>query len=122
MKKITGILFVLTALFVFVNISAAQIADVPTPERQAERMTEVMSKRLDLSEQQTQQVLDLNLKLAQKEAELLNNEELDFFERLEMLKGISTTRAEKLRDILNDQQYEKYHSLNHFYKSTLKKN
>lgn len=113
MKKFAGFLFVLITLFVFVHTSAAQIADVPTPERQAERMTEVMSKRLDLSEQQTQQVLDLNLKLAQKETGLLDNEELDFFERLEKLKGISTTREDKLQDILNDQQYEKYHSLNH---------
>lgn len=112
MKRFAGIVITLIILIGFSQTAAAQLSDVPSPERQAERMTEVMAERLELTDQQRQKVLDLNIGLAEKKGDLLENEELDFWERLEELKQIPGTRAEKLRSILNDRQYQKYQALN----------
>ena len=109
--KCSIVLFI--AVFGFVQFAEAQLADVPTPERQAKRMTGVMAQKLDLSKDQKQEVLTLNLRLAEKESELLKNEELDFFDRLAKYKAIDSTRVEELKEIFTDQQYNKFHEFNH---------
>gem|GEM_PF-4955963 len=106
------------SLFGLCQSAFAQLADEPTPERQAQRMSEVMAQRLDLSQSQKEQVMDLNLRLAKKEKQLLNNEKLDFFDRVEKLKGITQTRAKELKGILNDEQYQKFDALNHRTRNT----
>lgn len=112
MKKFAGVVITLITMVGFSHTAAAQLADVPSPERQAERMTEVMTERLELTDQQKQEVLDLNIELAEKKRNLMENEEIDFWDRLEELKEIPGIRAERLQSILNDQQYQKYQVLN----------
>jgi len=111
MKKVTGVLITLITIAGFNHTATAQVADTPTPGRQAERMTDVMAERLELNDQQKQKVLVLNRGLAKKKEDLLENEELDYWDRMEKVKEIPATRAEKLQSILNDQQYLKYQTL-----------
>ncbi|HLR32533.1 MAG TPA: hypothetical protein VK074_08585 [Fodinibius sp.] len=121
MKKFSGIILSLIVVFGFVQTGMAQLADIPTPKRQAKRMTDVMARKLDLSTDQKQDVLALNLRLAEKETELIKNEELDFFDRLEKYKAIDTTRVEELKKVFTDQQYQKFHEFNHRTPSDMEK-
>ncbi|MCW9705283.1 hypothetical protein [Fodinibius salsisoli] len=119
MKKIKRTLsFLLIMLALNVGVAFGQLADVPTPERQAQRMSNVMAERLDLSEEQKQKVLDLNVRLAKKEKELLENEDLGFFDRVEKMKELTRARAQKLEGILNEQQFQKFNALNNRIRNT----
>ena len=113
MKRFVGIILSLIVILGFTHVAVAQLADEPTPKRQARRMTDVMAWELDLSNDQKQEVLALNLRLAEREVKLLNNDELDFFERLEKYEAITATRVKELENILTDQQYQIYHEFNH---------
>lgn len=111
-KKVAAVVITLIATVGFGHSVSAQMADTPRPERQAERITRVMAERLELTDRQKKKVSDLNMELADKKRSLMENKEIDFWDRLEELKKIPEIRAEKLQSILNGQQYRKYQALN----------
>ncbi len=85
------------------------------PEYMAQKQTEMMKERLDLTSQQIPEVYEINLKTAKK---MIAFREAHRGDRTAMQKKMQELQKEKepaLKKILTDQQYEalvKYHSEN----------
>ena len=98
MKK----LLLIIAAFCFLNLSAEaqqerKTRERMTPEKVAERLTERMTKELDLSEEQKKEVYALHLESASKRAEEMKAQR-------EKMRANRIAQQEKFEAILNPEQ------------------
>lgn len=81
----------------------------PTPESMAQRETEWMTTELELTEDQVAKVDAINLKYAEKMAELFQGGPGGDFEAMrEKMNEMNTQKRAEFEDILTDDQLQKY--------------
>ncbi len=79
----------------------------PTPEERATRMTEKMTKKLELNDYQSDQMASLNLNLAQNVLEIKNSD-LEREEKRESIKSLRDNYNSKVAGILSPEQNTKF--------------
>ena len=80
----------------------------PSLEEIANAQTEEMTEKLDLNEEQIEQVAALNLKVVQKLDAVEKNESLDGVKKKEFVQGNMADRRRVLSTILTDEQLAEY--------------
>ncbi len=78
-----------------------------SPEERAEMQTNNMKEKLSLSEDQYQQVYDINLKYAHKMQNIYNADQ-GKLHRLKSMKAVSEDKDGEMKRVLSSQQYEAY--------------
>ncbi len=79
-----------------------------TPEESAKRQTEMLTKSVDLSEDQSKKVYDIYLKYAEKGEEIRKEKSDDM--RKEMLEN-NEKRDSEINNLLSDEQKKKFEKL-----------
>ncbi len=97
----------ITAQATFKSKKHNQNGDRPTPTERAERITEKMTKKLELSDYQSDQVGDLNLNLA-NQISSIRKSEMTKDEKREEIKGLRTGYQSSISGILTPEQNEKW--------------
>lgn len=78
-----------------------------TPEERAEMQTKNLQEKLSLSEDQYQQVHEINLKYANKMQNIYSADQ-GKLQRLKSMKAISEDKDREMKQVLSSQQYEAY--------------
>ncbi len=102
------ILLSLAILFIAFQAKAQGPNRGGTPEEFANRQTKQMTELLSLSEKQQEQVAALNLKYAKKRDEQRKEAVGDREAMREKMKTMRTERQKELKEILSEEQYNKY--------------
>ncbi len=124
MKKIKTLLIavlVITSTSVFaqqktiakkksVGIAQTVSKQVNTPEERAKKETEIMKKELNLSDEQTERVSILNLKVEQKIQAIVDGD-LPEDKKKEFIAGNMNEKLKVLSTILDEKQLAKYKAL-----------
>ncbi|WP_133177705.1 hypothetical protein [Chitinophaga parva] len=114
--------FLLTILvFMVVTVSAQdkQITQNSTPEQRAKMQTEWMKTNLALSQTQVDQVYNLNLQYAQKNAPILESTKGKLY-KYKQLKASQEEKSAAISKILDAEQYRKYQELQEQMMKTIK--
>ncbi|MEX2512601.1 MAG: DUF4890 domain-containing protein [Cyclobacteriaceae bacterium] len=82
-----------------------------SPEKQAERMTQMMAERLDLNEDQKKEIHALHLEQAQKRKAERESTKESMEARREAMKAEREAHHEKIAGILTEEQKEKWEAL-----------
>lgn len=107
MKHLLFSMLVLVAL-VTIPLQAQQAQrEGGTPEEMAQRQTERMKKSLDLSDDQTVKISEINLKFIKKQAEARNNATQDRTAMREAMVQLRKDRLIELKTAMSDAQYTK---------------
>lgn len=107
-------LFVSVCLLVFsLTISAQQGGprSQRTPEENAKRMTEMMTKELNLTADQVAPVDSINLVFSQAQAKLRESANGDFSSMRENMQKLNALRVESLEKVLTKEQMDAYKKL-----------
>ena len=78
-----------------------------TPEEMAEMQTKNLEEKLSLSEDQYQQVHEINLKYAHKMQNIYNTDQ-GKLQRLKSMKAVSEDKDREMKRVLSSQQYNAY--------------
>ena len=78
-----------------------------TPEERAEMQTKNLQEKLSLSEDQYQQVHEINLKYANKMQNIYSADQ-GKLQRLKSMKALSEDKDREMKQVLSSQQYEAY--------------
>lgn len=116
--------FLLAALVFMVVAASAQDKEVTqhsTPEQRAKMQTEWMKTNLALSPAQVDQVYNLNLQYAQKNAPILQSKE-GKLSKYKQLKASQKEKSAAISKILDAAQYKKYQELQEQMMKTIKEN
>ena len=106
MKKLVMIIGLVVSVISFAN---AQQHELPPAKDRAELQTEMMTEKLELSEEQKEQVMEINLNTA-----LEMDNVLKLTDKMAKFKGLRAVTAEKdkaLKAILNKDQYKSYQKM-----------
>jgi Spy/CpxP family protein refolding chaperone len=98
------------ALLVFTSLSVAaqqERKELPNPEERAKKMTERMASDLQLSEDQKEQVLAINLENAKKRQAEIEKEMAERKARMEEMKA----QNEKIKSVLTEEQRQKWEEI-----------
>lgn len=107
MKKILVLAF--AALF---TMSAfAQDKRQSTPEARAEKVTNKMKEKLNLSDEQVAKIKAINLDAAKKKDELKGKGKDERKEMRTKIKNIETDRDNKILEVLTDEQKAQYNKM-----------
>ena len=79
-----------------------------TAEQRAERMTQDLKKELNLNEQQTNQVAEINRRTTQEMEQVRNNQTLSRQERRAQMHQIQERRTAQINALLSEQQRGKF--------------
>jgi len=93
-----------SALALMTVMTFAQEKKQRTPEERAQKATEKMAKELNLSEEQKEKVLEINLQKAKEMQQL--KEEMKVLK--EKRKKLRDEHAEQMKSVLSEEQYQKY--------------
>jgi hypothetical protein len=105
MKKNRSSVIALLLLMVFISIVHAQQAGQATPEQIATKTTEWMKTNLNLNEDQTAQVHDVNLKYATRNMDLKKSS-MGRRQKLQTLKANEDAKDKELKRIFTADQYK----------------
>lgn len=96
-----------TKLLLATSVLLAQIAIAQNmdPKEMAAYQDKIMFERLDLSEQQQEQITEHNVKFSEKQAALMNREG-SMFGKMGDIKKIKKERSAELKKILSKEQLE----------------
>ena len=89
----------------FLNFS--QEKEIKTPEQRAEKRTEVLTKKLDLTTEQQSKVAELNQSTIKEVESIKNNSSLSKEEKKKAIKQLRETRRTELRSMLTTDQKQK---------------
>lgn len=92
-----------------------------TPEQRAKSQTEYLKTNLQLDDQQTQQVADINLKYAQKMESVIKGGS-GKFAKMKAAKNINAQKEAEYKQVLTNEQYKKYAELKAEMKGKMKEN
>jgi Spy/CpxP family protein refolding chaperone len=79
-----------------------------TPEQRAERMTNRMAEQLDLTEEQKQEIYNLNLQNAQKRQVEMEERKAEMESRREAMKSQNESQKQQIEALLTPEQKEKW--------------
>lgn len=100
--------FALTAILSGTTLfSFAQDKEVKTPEQRAEKKTEILTKKLDLTTDQQTKVADMNQATAKEVDAIKNNANLSKEEKKSAIKQLRETKRNELKAILTTEQQQK---------------
>lgn len=105
------------ALIFIIQLSATTLSSAQRgprnmdPEKMAERQTEHLQESLNLTDEQMEKVLALNLKYANKFSEERSQADSDRNARREAMETIQSEREEEMKAILTDEQFQKFTEL-----------
>lgn len=106
---ILAIASLLIMVMTVLNTANAQMQQQKaTPEQKAQQVAQVLSQRLDLSDDQQSQVKKLNLDMLKKREKITSNEELSRKQKIKKLRGLQGEMETKYKDILSKEQYKQY--------------
>lgn len=89
-------------------LSFSQEKEIKTPEQRAEKRTEILTKKLDLTVEQQSKVAELN-NSAIKEAEAIrNNTDLSKEEKKSAVKQLRESKRNEIRTTLSTEQQQKF--------------
>jgi protein CpxP len=101
-------LFALTAILTGATFfSDAQEKVQKTPEQRAEKQTEMMSKKLDLSADQKTKIAEINLNTAKEISAIKSNTTLSKEDRKAQLNKTRELKHQEVKSILNSDQQVK---------------
>lgn len=89
-------------------VSFAQEHEKKTPEQRAEKRTEMLNKKLDLSADQKTKVAEINQHAAKEVETIKNNSTLSKEDKKAQLKQLRETKKQELRSVLNSDQQQKF--------------
>ena len=88
-------------------LSFSQEKEIKTPEQRAEKRTEVLTKKLDLTTEQQLKVAELNQSTIKEVESIKNNSSLSKEEKKKAIKQLRETRRTELRSMLTTDQQQK---------------
>ena len=106
--------------FCFMSLSALAQHQKPTPEERATKMTDRMKTELSLDDQQYQKVHAINVKYAEKTAEV-RSKRGDRQEILTAMREINKERRSELKSVLSEEQMQKFAEMQKQGRSSMKK-
>lgn len=104
MKKLVMILVVVVSVLSHVN--AQQQTELPPAKDRAEMQTEMMVEKLNLTEEQTEKVLEVNLTAAQEVDNALK--QTDRMAKFKSLRNVAAEKDKALKAILSKDQFKLY--------------
>lgn len=107
MKKLVIVIGIVVSVLSSVN--AQQQQELPPAKERAEKQTEMMDEKLNLTKEQKEKVMEINLDAAQKMDGVLKQTD-----RMAKFKGLRTITAEKdkaLKGILSKEQFKMYQKM-----------
>ncbi len=106
MKKV----IVMTVLFVaMISVATAQQRGTPpSPEERAKSLTERLDKTVGLTDDQKTKIQAINLDLAKKTSEAMQNNRGDRDAMRAKMQEIDTERDTKYKTVLTEDQFKKY--------------
>lgn len=100
MKQIIVILFILVSLNVFTQ-------EKPTTDQIVNYQNTLITKNLDLSEEQQKTVSKINVKYAEKQKEIMEKEG-SMFSKIGDIKKLKKDKTKELQNVLNKEQFKIY--------------
>lgn len=113
MIRISGLL--LGSLLAFSSGSIAQQKDTATvkkvrftPEQRADKMSDKLDRRLNLSKQQDKDIHTINTDITQRMESLKHNTALPKKDRMQQMKALNEERSQRFKSVLTPDQYKKW--------------
>ena len=113
MIRISGLLVCL--LLAFSGISMAQKSDSTatkkvrfTPEERANKMSDKLDRRLNLSKEQDKDIHTINTDITRRMEELKHNTTLSKKDKMQQIKALSEERSQRFKSVLTPDQYKKW--------------
>ena len=101
--------FALTAILAGTTFfSFSQDNQTKTPEQRAEKRTEMLTKKLDLTADQQVKVAQINQSTAKEVDAIKNNNSLSKEDKKTQLKQLRDNKHQELRSVLNSDQQQKF--------------
>lgn len=95
-------------LFAGVQLASAQEKTAKTPEERAALYTEQLTKELALDKDQQEKISSINLRTAQKNDALKNNQAIPPEKQKELIKKNNNLRADQIKTVLTEEQKVKF--------------
>ena len=108
MKRFLFSIVCLLAVSLVVSAQPGRGGNRSTPEENAKRTTEMMTKELNLSPEQTVPVDSINLVFAKAQAKLMENANGDFASVREDMQKLNALRLEAYGKVLTEEQLQAY--------------
>lgn len=118
-KKWASLVTALVLMVFTVSAQNKKTIQDSTPEQRAKIQTEWMKTNLALNAAQTEQVYNLNLQYAQKNAPILQSKD-GKLSKYKKLKALQQEKSAALTKILDAEQYKKYQELKEQMLETIK--
>jgi len=113
MIRVSG--FLLCLLFALSSSSIAQMKDTTTakrvrftPEQRADKMSDKLDRRLNLSQQQDKDIHAINTDIAKRMEELKRNASLSKKDKMQQMKTLNEERSQRFKSVLTPDQYKKW--------------
>jgi periplasmic protein CpxP/Spy len=107
MKKLIMIAIIFSLSFTAFG-QRGQQREMSTPEQRAERMTNRMAEQLDLTEEQKQEIYNINLQNAQKRQVEMEERKAEMESRRAEMKSQNESQKQQIEAILTPEQKEKW--------------
>jgi len=111
MKKVFFAIICVFAASMAVSAQQGQGGNRPTPEESAKRMTEMMTKELNLTADQVTPVDSINLVFSKAQAKLRESANGDFSSMRENMQKLNALRLEAYEKVLTKDQLDTYKKL-----------
>lgn len=113
MIRISGLLVCL--LLAFGGTSMAQHGDSTTtkkvrftPEDRANKMSDKLDRRLNLSKEQDKDIHTINTDIARRMEEIKHNTTLSKKDKMQQVKALNEERSQRFKSVLTPDQYKKW--------------
>ncbi|WP_110057385.1 hypothetical protein [Chitinophaga sp. S165] len=113
MIRISGLLVCL--LLAISSTSMAQRGDTATakkvrftPEQRADKMSDKLDRRLNLTKQQDKDIHTINTDITRRMEELKHNTSLSKKDKMQQMKALNEERNQRFKSVLTPDQYKKW--------------
>lgn len=106
-------------LFTSIIVNAQNKKDLPPAEQRAKMQTELMKDKLELNQEQTQKVLDINLKSALEMDQVFKL--TDRVQKFKKFRSIQLKKDKDLKQVLSKNQFKAYKKFKSEMKKRIKK-
>lgn len=113
MIRVSGLL--LGCLLAFSGSSMAQQKDTATvkkvrftPEQRADKMSDKLDRRLNLSSQQDKDIHTINTDISQRMEAIKHNTALSKKDKMQQVKTLNEERSQRFKSVLTADQYKKW--------------
>lgn len=105
------------------NTSEAQMQKQQrmTPEQRAQQITQVLTQKLGLSEDQQSKVQEVNLDIMKQQSSIKQDQSMKRKEKIKKLRGLNEEMEKQYQEILTEEQYNDYVALKKKQRKRMKK-